>query len=269
MKKCSLFLTAALVLGMSFPALSQADGYSSRRILICRGRQCAASEFSMSQGFLFNKLAELLNGNIGKKALVCEADPASHACVLPGIHLTAKTGMKTLNLSISDVLLVDTKYLNGKTGLDMILDYTIKANKTFPKCQTSLARLTVDYVDKVQVASGDFSCPVVELGNTSVNATFNVDYIDFDYGVLGVYYTLGIGESVRGTKTGYALMRWTADMPQTGGELNLESTQPVLVPMSQQSAPRQPAETTDPLVYVAPRMRPADTSPPLNETMEE
>ncbi|MDD3669118.1 MAG: hypothetical protein PHX68_02390, partial [Alphaproteobacteria bacterium] len=234
MKKCSLFLTTALALGLACPALSQTDGYSSRRILICRGKQCAASEYAMSRGFLLNKLAELMNRNIGRRAFLCEADPVSRACVMPGIHLAAQTGMTAVTLSIPDVLLVDAKYLNGATGLDMILDYNVKANKTFPKCQASPARLSVDSIDKVQIASGDFACPIVELGTASVNATFNVDYIDFDYGVLGVYYTLGVGEAVRGDRTGYALMRWTADLPQTAGALNLEATQPILVPVSQQ-----------------------------------
>lgn len=268
MKKCSLFLTTALALGLACPTLAQMDGYSARRILICRGRQCASAEFSMSQGYLSNKLAELISANIGRRAFLCEADPALRACVTPGIHLPASTRTTSLTLSISDVLLVDAKYLNGAAGMDMILDYTIKANKTTPKCQTSAARLMVDSIDKAQIASGDFACPIVELGDASVNATFNIDYIDFDYGVLGVYYTLGVAEAVRGDKTGYALMRWTADLPKTAGTLNLEATQPILVPASRQPLPEQ----GEPGVYVAPRVqtdaaadrdRPAPPSPLL------
>ncbi|MDD3669556.1 MAG: hypothetical protein PHX68_04710, partial [Alphaproteobacteria bacterium] len=61
--------------------------------------------------------------------------------------------------------------------------------------------------------------------------------------------------AVRGDRTGYALMRWTADLPQTAGALNLEATQPILVPVSQ-----QPPEKGEPGVWVAPRVQTDDAA---------
>jgi hypothetical protein len=65
-------------------------------------------------------------------------------------------------------------------------------------------------VDKVEMTTQDFGCRITETGNTAINATYNIDYLDFDYGFIGAYYTVGVGESVRGGKSGYLLMRFTA-----------------------------------------------------------
>ncbi len=193
--------------------LSVTDVRAADTVLVCRARQCAAASYSMTRGFLFNKIAQMMEDNIGKTALLCEADPVSHVCLSEGIQAEANAAFARTQITIPTVKIVDSKLLKGSTGMDLVLDYAVRANNTTPRCQLALSRLNVDYVDKVEMTTGDFSCALTQTGNTSLNLSYNIDYLDFDYGFVGGWYTLGIGEAVRGDKTGYVLMRLTDKAP--------------------------------------------------------
>ena len=142
---------------------------------------------------------------------------------------------------------MDEKKLNGSTGLDLVWDYRIKADRTYPPCQLALSRLTVNYTDKVELTTQDFMCNVTETGQTSLNATYNIDYLDFDYGFIGAYYTIGIGGPVKGDKTGYALFRFTAKPPVITETLQSEITDStqnteVVPEILRETAPQRPAQ---------------------------
>lgn len=213
MKK-SYSLTCILALVMSSNAFADVET-NPMPVLVCRARQCAEASYSMTKGFLFNKVAQMMERNIGKKVLICEADPVSHACLTEGIHIPAETKLSKTQVTIEDAVLTDSKMVMGSTAVDIVFDYKVKANATYPKCQLNISRLNVDYVDKVEMMGNDFSCNVTETGSTSMNMTYNIDYFDFDYGFIGAYYTIGIGEAVKGDKSGYMLMRFTDEAPQT------------------------------------------------------
>ncbi len=216
-------LTSALILGLAGSV--QAAESVPTSILVCQSHQCAAADYSMTRGFLFNKISQLMSANAGKTALLCEADPVSHVCLQDGLRISAKAAFAETNIVVPSVRIIDSKLLKGETGLDVVLDYQVTANKTVPRCQATVSRLTVSFVDKVELMTPDFTCDITETGRTSLNATFNVDYIDFDYGFIGAYYTLGIGEAVQGDKSGYALFRFTG---KTAGET------PVMMPAVKQ-----------------------------------
>jgi len=205
-----LFLSVGLV---AFQAAAQIDNLSSTSVLVCRSHQCAYASYSMTKGFLYNKIAQMMEKNVGKTVLVCEADPHSHICLQEGLSIPASTVYAPLNVKIQRLKLTDEKKLNGATGLDLVWDYRIQAGNTYPSCELGLSRLSVDYTDKVEMTTQDFICNITETGRTSVNATYNIDYLDFDYGFIGAYYTIGVGEAVQGDKTGYALFRFTAKTP--------------------------------------------------------
>lgn len=206
-------LICLTAIGMCLPVAAQTDAKSSSSVLVCRARQCAVASYSMTRGFLFNKIAQMMEGNIGKTALLCEADPVSHVCLSEGIRVQAEAAFAKTQIFIPTVKIVDTKLLKGGVGMDLVLDYDIRANHTIPRCQLGISRLNVDYVDKVEMTTSDFSCALTETGNTSLNVTYNIDYLDFDYGFIGAWYTLGVGEAVRGDKIGYVLMRLTDKVP--------------------------------------------------------
>ena len=226
-KYMSGLLALSLATGI-LPASAQIDNLSSTSVLVCRSHQCANAPYSMTKGFLFNKIAQMMEKNIGKTVLVCEADPASHICLEEGINIPSDTTYSPVQVSIQKLKLADEKKLNGSTGLDLVWDYRIKADRTYPPCQLVLSRLTVDYPDKVELTTQDFICNITETGQTSLNATYNIDYLDFDYGFIGAYYTIGISGAVQGDKTGYALFRFTAKPP-----VITEATEPLPEPLPQ------------------------------------
>ena len=213
MKKYMFGLMALSVAAGVLPAAAQIDNLSSTSVLVCRSHQCANAPYSMTKGFLFNKIAQMMEQNVGKTILVCEADPMTHICLEEGIKVPADTSYSPLQVGIQQFKLVDEKKLNGATGLDLVLDYRVTADRTYPPCQLALSRLMVNYTDQVELTTQDFMCNVTETGQTSLNATYNIDYLDFDYGFIGAYYTIGVGGAVRGDKTGYALFRFTAKPP--------------------------------------------------------
>ena len=220
------YISGLMVLSLAvgaLPAAAQIDNLSSTSVLVCRSHQCANAPYSMTKGFLFNKIAQMMEKNVGKTVLVCEADPATHICLEEGISVPADTSYSPVQVTVQRMKLTDEKKLNGSTGLDLVWDYRIKADRTYPPCQLALSRLSVEYTDKVELTTQDFMCNITETGQTSLNATYNINYLDFDYGFIGAYYTIGIGGAVRGDKTGYALFRFTA--------------KPDIVPESVESAP--------------------------------
>jgi len=182
-------------------------------VLICRAHQCADASFSMTKGFLFNKIVQMFRNNTGKSVLMCEADPVSHVCLNEGINVPTEALLDEMTVSLDGFNLVDEKLIAGQSKMEVVFDYKIKANNTFPRCQLGVSQLEVNFLDQVEMVSQDVLCNITETGRTSLNATYSVDYIDFDYGFLGAYYTIGIGEAVRGEKNGYVLMRFTHKAP--------------------------------------------------------
>jgi len=231
MKKYMFGLLALSVAAGALPATAQIDDLSSTSVLVCRSHQCANAPYSMTKGFLFNKIAQMMEQNVGKTVLVCEADPTTHICLTEGITVPADTSCSPAQVKIQHLKLMDEKKLNGATGLDLVFDYQINAGPTYPSCQLALSRLMVNYTDKVELTTQDFLCNITETGQTSLNATYNIDYLDFDYGFIGAYYTVGIGGAVRGDKTGYALFRFTAKPPVT--PIIVEQQPVVMVPQVQ------------------------------------
>ena len=198
---------------LSVQAMAQTEEQPKNTVLVCRARQCAETSYSMSQGFLFNKIDQMMKRNVGKAVLLCEADPVSHVCLNQGLEIPAQASFEQVDIKVDGLELTNEQLISGQTALEVVFDYKIRANKTFPKCQLGVSRLTVPSVDKVELATNDFTCHITETGRTAINATYNIDYLDFDYGFIGAYYTIGIGEAVQGDKTGYVLMRFTDKAP--------------------------------------------------------
>lgn len=188
-------------------------------ILICRAKQCVEARQTVSREYLFNQVSQLLDKNIGKDISLCEADPTTRVCLTSGISFPAHSQTIQTSISISAIKLIDAKILPNVTGIDLILDYKIKAGDTFPRCQTALSRLGVMSSDNIQTMSPQFNCHLTETGNTVLSIVYNIDYIDFDYGMVGAHFSAASGQSILGGKTGYALMRFTHSAPITDDDI--------------------------------------------------
>lgn len=209
-----LFLGAvALLAGTSADARVQTPKSS---VLVCRAHQCALAEYSMTREFLFNKLENLFEKNSGKAVLLCDADPTARVCYNSALEMPADSRIVPTRTRIPTATIVDAK-LEDNLHLNLILDFKVFVNQTKPRCQAAAARLSVPFVDKVLLSVPEFGCDLTASGTTKFNMNYHIDYVDFDYGVLGAYYTIGVGEVFRGGKTGYMLMRFTErmQMPDT------------------------------------------------------
>lgn len=178
-------------------------------VLICRAKQCADASQTMSKEYLFNQMTALLNKNIGSSVLLCEANPQTHVCLEKGISFNAQSSLIQAIITIPSARIVDAKPLTKETGIDMILDYKVQAGGTYPRCQTALSRLGVADPDNVQMMSPSFACHLTETADTVLSIVYNIDYVDFDYGTFGAYYSAASGLALPGGKSGYMLMRFT------------------------------------------------------------
>ncbi|MBQ7413271.1 MAG: hypothetical protein IJV07_03240 [Alphaproteobacteria bacterium] len=213
-KQLSALLLLFSVVGM-MPISGQAS--ENAPVLVCRSHQCAYASYSMTKGFLYNKIVQMMEQNVGKTVLVCEADPVTHVCLQEGISIPSETAFNPIDITVQNLKLVDKKLFKNADGIELALDYRLKADDTFPQCQLGMSQITVAYADKVEMGTDDFICNITGTGRSALNATYNIDYLDFDYGYMGAHYTIAVGEAVRGDKTGYALFRFTArpDFSQT------------------------------------------------------
>lgn len=235
-----LFFSSVLTLGLAMGANAT---LSTNSLIICRGMQCADARYTMSKEYLFNQIADLFEKNITKDVLLCEADPASHRCIEPGIRLNGQTNNVQANISIESAEIVDSKLLKGQTAIDTILDFDVDANGTRPRCQSALSQLRVMSVDDVQMNVGGFDCSFTETGNSTMNMSYKIDMIDFDYGLIGAYYTLGSGQVMRGGKNGYVLWRFTEKMPGTVYLLSDSNSPEAQAAYRKQMSERLSAET--------------------------
>jgi len=226
MKKHSLGLMA-LIAGVATVGIAVAQTKPADTLLVCRARQCADASYSMTRGFLFNKITQLFNNNRGRTVLICEADPVSHACLTEGIQVPAQAAFTQTHISIDSLKLHDIKIIPNSDDLAVAWDYQIRAGGTYPQCELGVSGVSVSTVNKVEMTTQDFACNLTQTGNTSINASYSIDYLDFDYGFIGAYYTIGIGEAVIGEKTGYALFRFTDRAPltvETFAEVDTDTT---------------------------------------------
>lgn len=192
-----------------FALLSASAAAQTPGVLICRAKQCIEAKQTIGREGLFHQLAQLLDKNIGKNVSLCEADPTTHTCLTKGISFPIQSATIQTNISIPEAQVVDSKILPNTTGLDLILDYKIKAGDTFPQCQTALSRLGVAAADMTQLISPRFNCQLTETGNSVFSLVYNINYIDFDSGLIGAYFSAASGNSLSGGKNGYVLMHFS------------------------------------------------------------
>ena len=174
-------------------------------VVVCRSKQCKDARRMMTQEFLYNQLGSLLKNNINRRVSFCEADVNTHVCLNDAIAFEAVVGATPSTVYMPSALLVDAKAMSDEKTQKFVLDYDLKVGETYPSCQASLNQLRVLSADEISIETPGFECRFTENGITVVNASYEVDYIDFDYGIIGAHYTIGVGQVSKGGQSGYAL----------------------------------------------------------------
>ncbi len=181
--------------------------------LICRNKQCITTSAEMNREPVFIKLAQLLDKNKGKKIKICEADPTTHRCLTPDISFETASNTIQTNLAVSSAQIIDSQIIAGATGVDLILDYNIKAGDTYPRCQAANTRLAVSTANNIQMISPQFSCRLTQTGSTILSMVYQINYADVADGTIGAYYSAATGEALSGGKKGYLLLQLPEKLP--------------------------------------------------------
>ena len=177
-------------------------------VIVCRDKQCAPAELSMSKEYIYNSLAQLVDNNLDETALLCEANPQAHVCVNPYLTVPAKVGVTPAYVYLDGVKFVDGSSVKGKTALNLALGYNLSYNGQTPTvCKPDRAILYVKSNNDIVLNGSGFKCEMTSVGETTIRIMFNVDYIDVDYGYIGGYYSIGLSGPANGGGSGYGLIR--------------------------------------------------------------
>ncbi len=220
-------LNAAKVYNKRVPPLNS--------LVVCRDKQCAPAELSMSREYIFNSLAHLVDNNLDATALLCEANPQAHVCTNPYLTVPAKVGVTPAYVFFDGVKIVDASIVKGKTALNLALGYNLSYNGQTPTvCKPDTAMMYVKSNNDVVLNGNGFKCDMTSVGTTIIRVMFDIDYIDLDYGYIGGYYSIGLSGPANGGGSGYGLIR----LPKDAHPLNPELMKPEDDKKSETTAPK-------------------------------
>lgn len=207
-------------------------------VVVCRSKECAPAKLSMSTEYIFNSLSHLLTNNNRQKALICEANPANHACTENYITLPIRVGITPAYMYIDAVKITDVTIAKGTPKINLVLNYNVTYNGQTPECTSSKSLMYVKNSDNIIMEDGGYSCKMTTMGLTSIRTLFMVDYIDLDYGYIGGFYSIGLSGPASGGGTGYMLFRLPKDTTALSPALtvlNPETNKTRIQSISQQS----------------------------------
>lgn len=181
-------------------------------LVVCRDKQCAPAELSMSREYIYNALAQLIDNNLDTTALLCEANAQAHVCVNPYLTVPAKVGVTPAYVYFDGIKFVDASTIKGRTAFNLALGYNLSYNGQTPTvCKPDTSLLYVKSNNSVVLNGKGFKCDMTSVGTTTIRIMFAIDYIDLDYGYIGGYYTIGLSGPAYGGGSGYGLIRLTKD----------------------------------------------------------
>lgn len=209
-------------------------------LIVCRAKQCAPAELSMSREYIFNALAHIVDNNLDATALLCEANPQAHVCTNPYLTVPAKVGVTPAYVFFDGVKVVDASVVKGKTALNLALGYNLSYNGQTPTvCKPDTAMMYVKSNNDVVLNGNGFKCEMTSVGTTTIRVMFDIDYIDLDYGYIGGYYSIGLSGPANGGGSGYGLIR----LPKDAHPLN-----PELMNQNEPENAAAPKQSVKPLV---------------------
>lgn len=178
-----------------------------RNIVVCRAKQCAPLKLSMSKEYIFNSLAQMLNGNNNQKALICAADSGSHNCYANYVSLPITVGITPAYMYIDSVKINDVNIVKGSRSVKLMLNYNVTYNGQTPNCAPDKTLIFVKNSDNIVLEDEGYQCKMTTIGTTTIKTLFLVDYIDLDYGFIGGFYSIGLSGPAYGGGSGYMLIR--------------------------------------------------------------
>lgn len=213
-----LFLTTTAAFMALNAHAQQFEALSGSSILVCKDRQCVPTSDQMGRDYLVNQVNELLSNNSGKEVRICEASPNDFTCLKQDVSFPISSQTIQTVAHLPSAQIIDVKPVKEGAGLDLIIDYHMRAGNTFPNCQTSLSRIGVASAADAKMMSPKFNCRLTETGKTTFSLVYDVNYIDLDRGVIGAFYSAAANNALHGSQNGYALMALEKGVEMEPGE---------------------------------------------------
>ncbi len=176
-------------------------------VVVCRSRQCAPAQLSMSKEYIYNSLLQLFDNNNYQKALMCQADAQTRTCVETYLTLPIHVGVVPTNAYIDHTKITDVIVGRQGNSLNIILNYNVTYGGQVAECTPSQSLLFARKVNHVILEDSGYNCKMTTIGVTNVKTVFAIDYIDLDYGYIGGYYSIGFSGPAYGGGNGYMLLR--------------------------------------------------------------
>ncbi len=184
-----------------------------KSIIVCRAKQCAPAQATMSKEYIYNTLLHMLDSNARKRAPVCAADANTHACTEEYVSMPITVGITPAYLYIDDVKITDVSISRKNTSaLDLILNWNITYNGQTPVCRPSKTLLYAKNINNVIMEDNGYACKLTTIGTSTVKTLFAIDYIDLDYNYIGGFYSIGLSGPAFGGGSGYMLLRLPEDI---------------------------------------------------------
>ena len=182
-------------------------------IVVCRAKQCAPAQLSMSKEYVYNTLLHMLDSNARKKALICAADANTHACTEEYVSMPITVGITPAYLYLDDVKITDVSISRKNTSaLDLILNWNVSYNGQTPICRPSKTLLYAKTANNVVMEDNGYTCKMTTIGTSTIKTLFAIDYIDLDYGYIGGFYSIGLSGPAFGGGSGYMMLRLPEDI---------------------------------------------------------
>ncbi len=177
-------------------------------IVVCRAKQCAPARLSMSKEYIYNTLLHMFDSNARRKALICAADPNTHACTENYISVPITVGITPAYMYVDDVKITDVSISKKSTSaFNLILNWNVSYNGQTPVCRPSKTLLYAKNIDNVIMEDNGYTCKMTTIGTSTIKTLFAIDYIDLDYGYIGGFYSIGLSGPAFGGGAGYMMLR--------------------------------------------------------------
>lgn len=180
-------------------------------IIVCRSKQCAPVNLSMSAEYIYNSLVTMLENNMHQTALICTGSDTTHSCIETYIAMPITVGVTPAYAYIDAVKISDVSLQKGKKTINLLLNYNLTYNGQTPDCTPARSLAFVRDTKTILLQDTGYTCKMTTISTSTVKTLFAIDYIDLDYGFIGGYYSIGLAGPAYGGGNGYMLIRLPKD----------------------------------------------------------
>ena len=188
-------------------------------IVVCRSKQCAPTNLSMSAEYIYNSLVSLFQNNNHQTALICQGNSSSHSCIETYISMPITVGITPAYAYIDSVKISDVNINKGNKSLNLLLNYNLTYNGQTPDCTPAQTLAYVKNAANILVQDSGYNCKMTTISSSDIKSLFAIDYIDLDYGFIGGYYSIGLSGPAYGGGNGYMMIRLPRDAYPLAPEL--------------------------------------------------